>query len=442
MEINQQFLDKSRQAFANDRAFRIAQRAATNTGLLESSIDRSEDDSNRHTFNIDLTETEIRSQNQSGRCWIFAAMNVMEYKVAQKFNLKEFEISQSYIYFYDKLERCNYFFESILNTLDEDLDSRLLAHLLTDPMGDGGQWDMVKNIINKYGIVPKAAMPESKNSSSSGQMNNYLTKILRMDAKNLRQAHAEGKSIEDLRDLVQAYMVDIYNALSISLGTPPEKVDFETRDKDNKFISYKNITPKEFFDLLDMDLDDYISIINAPTKDKPYYKSYTVEYLGNVVEGEIVRYVNLPIDEMKKAILKQLQDDEPVWFGCDVGQFFNRSGSRLDLTTANVLDLFNVDYDFDKEDRLDYHESLMTHAMVFMGADYDETNNKINRYKVENTWGKNSGHKGYLVMSDEWFDQYMYQALIHKKHLPQEVIDAYQEEPIKLKPWDPMGSLA
>ncbi|MFM1514912.1 C1 family peptidase [Helcococcus ovis] len=442
MKIDNKFLEDSNKSFTSDRAFRIAQRAATNTGLLESTIDRRENDTNRHEFNVNLTDTKIRYQKQSGRCWIFAAMNVLEYKLAQKFNLKEFEISQSYIYFFDKLERCNYFYESILNTLDEDLEGRLVSHILTAPMGDGGQWDMVKNIIRKYGVVPKNYMPESESSSSSSQMNNYLTKILRMNAKNLRKAHESGKSREELEKMIEGYMTDIYNALSISLGTPPTKVDFEARDKDDNFVSYKNITPKEFFELIEMDLDEYVSIINAPTKDKPYYNSYTVEFLGNVVEGDIVRYVNLPIEEMKKAILRQLQDKEPVWFGCDVGQFFSRGGSRLDLTTANVFDMFNVKYDFNKEERLDYHESLMTHAMVFMGCDYDEANDKINRYRVENTWGEQSGNKGFLVMSDEWFDEYMYQALINKKHLSKEVIEAYEKEPIKLKPWDPMGSLA
>ncbi len=222
----------------------------------------------------------------------------------------------------------------------------------------------------------------------------------------------------------------------------PTKIDFEARDKDDNFISHKDLTPKEFFELIDMDLDQYISVINAPTKDKPFLNSYTVEYLGNVIEGDRVKYVNIEIEDMKKAVLDQLRDNEPVWFGCDVGQFFYRKNSRLDLETVNIMDMFDVDYDFNKEDRLDYNESLMTHAMVFMGCNYDEENNKVDRYRVENSWGDKSGEKGFLVMSDEWFEEYMYQALINKKHLSKEIIDAYEKEPIKLKPLDPMGSLA
>ncbi|MDO4604382.1 MAG: C1 family peptidase [Helcococcus sp.] len=440
MKIDKVFLNKMKQDFNKDRAFRVAQRAASSNGIIEASLDKKITDSNRFTFNVDLTETKIRNQKQSARCWIFAAMNVMEYKLAQKFNLKEFELSQNYIYFHDKLERCNYFFNSIKETFEEDEDSRILSFLLSMPMNDGGQWDMIKNIINKYGIVPNYEMPDTKNSLQSAPMNNYLTKILRMYAKDLRNAHKDGKSEIELNSMIEEYMKNIYNVLCIALGTPPETVNFETRDKDNNFISHTNLTPIEFFELVDMNLDDYVSLINAPTKDKPFYKAYTVEHLGNVLEGDIVKYVNVTIEDMKTAVKAQLMSAEPVWFGCDVGQFFSRTTGRLDLETVNVFDMLNINYDFSKAERLDYKESLMTHAMVFMGL--NEEGGKINRYKVENTWGSETGINGYLVMSDEWFNEYMYQVLINKKYLNETILNAYDSEPIVLRPWDPMGSLA
>lgn len=443
MEITKEFLQNSREKFYKDRANRVAQRAAVNNGLVEASVDRVEDERNRHTFNIELKEKEIRNQKQSGRCWMFAALNLMEYKLCRKYNLKGFELSKNYTLFFDKLERCNYFLDSIIRTLDEDLDGRLVSHILTDPMGDGGQWDMIKNIIKKYGLVPSYAMQESVNSSATANLNNCLTKILRMYAKNLRDSYKEEKDLEKLKKMQEEYMKKIYDVLSISLGTPPEKFDFEVRNEDEEFISDKNLTPQEFLKKhVEVNLDDYISLINAPTKDKPYFKSYTVDFLGNVMELDKVRYVNVPVEVMKDGILKQLKDGEPVWFGCDVAQFFYRKGANLDLSTLKIFDLLNVEYDLSKEERLDYKESLMTHAMVFVGCDYDEENKKINRYKVENSWGKDAGDRGYLVMSDEWFDEYMYQALINKKYLDEKVIKAYSEEPIHLKPWDPMGSLA
>lgn len=443
MEITKEFLQNSREKFYKDRANRVAQRAAVNNGLVEASVDRVEDERNRHTFNIELKEKEIRNQKQSGRCWMFAALNLMEYKLCRKYNLKGFELSKNYTLFFDKLERCNYFLDSIIRTLDEDLDGRLVSHILTDPMGDGGQWDMIKNIIKKYGLVPSYAMKESVNSSATANLNNCLTKILRMYAKNLRDSYKEEKDLEKLKKMQEEYMKKIFDVLSISLGTPPEKFDFEVRNEDEEFISDKNLTPQEFLKKhVEENLDDYISLINAPTKDKPYFKSYTVDFLGNVMELDKVRYVNVPVEVMKDGILKQLKDGEPVWFGCDVAQFFYRKGANLDLSTLKIFDLLNVEYDLSKEERLDYKESLMTHAMVFVGCDYDEENKKINRYKVENSWGKDAGDRGYLVMSDEWFDEYMYQALINKKYLDEKVIKAYSEEPIHLKPWDPMGSLA
>lgn len=443
MEITKEFLQNSREKFYKDRANRVAQRAAVNNGLVEASVDRVEDERNRHTFNIELKEKEIRNQKQSGRCWMFAALNLMEYKLCRKYNLKGFELSKNYTLFFDKLERCNYFLDSIIRTLDEDLDGRLVSHILTDPMGDGGQWDMIKNIIKKYGLVPAYAMKESVNSSATANLNNYLTKILRMYAKNLRVSYKKEKDLEKLKKMQEEYMKKIYDVLSISLGTPPEKFDFEVRNEDEEFISDKNLTPQEFLKKhVEVNLDDYISLINAPTKDKPYFKSYTVDFLGNVMELDKVRYVNVPVEVMKDGILKQLKDGEPVWFGCDVAQFFYRKEANLDLSTLKIFDLLNVEYDLSKEERLDYKESLMTHAMVFVGCDYDEENKKINRYKVENSWGKDAGDRGYLVMSDEWFDEYMYQALINKKYLDEKVIKAYSEEPIHLKPWDPMGSLA
>lgn len=444
MILKQEYLESLEKDIYLERVNRVARRAVTHNGVLEAAVNVFEDDSNRHTFNISLEETEIRSQKQSGRCWIFAALNVMEYKLCQKNNLESFELSQNYIYFYDKLERCNYFMESILKTMDEEVGSRLVSFLLTDPINDGGQWDMLKNIIKKYGVVPKYAMLESKNSSDSGALNRFLTKTLRMYAKNLRLAKSKGELKEKLESMVENYMKEIYKILTISLGTPPKTVDFEAVDKENHFISHKNLSPNQFFEnFVSMNLDDYISLINAPTKDKPYYKSYTVKFLGNVVEGEEVKYVNVPIEVFKKVILAQLKDKEPVWFGCDVLQNFYRKGSsHFDFSTLRLDELFGMDIDFSKEDRLDYKESLMTHAMVFMGCDYDEEKNLIKRYKVENSWGEDAGNKGYFVMSDAWFDEYVYQVLIHKKHLEPTILAAYEEEAIKLEPWDPMGSLA
>ncbi|EFI41936.1 aminopeptidase C [Peptoniphilus sp. oral taxon 386] len=442
MELKINKLDELRNKFGADRANRVAQNAAMENGIDKAAVKNMVYEEQRHSFNVNLNQGDITNQKQSGRCWMFSALNVMRYRIIKDLNLKTFELSQSYPLFYDKLEKSNYFLESILKTLDEDIHSRLVAHILRDPLGDGGQWDMFVNLVKKYGVVPKYVMGESANSSNTRALDDYLTKLLRGYAVKLRKAHESKKGMDELNSMVEKYMEEIYNALCISLGTPPTEFDFEVRDKDDNYICEKNLTPIEFFNkYVKMNLDDYISIINAPTKDKPYNRTFTVKYLGNVVEGNKVKYLNLPIEELKKAAISQMKDGEPVWFGCDVGQFFYRSGSVLDTETIKMDDLFNVEFDMTKEEKLDYGESLMTHAMVFMGVEVDE-GGISKRWRVENSWGKDSGKDGYLVMSDRWFDQYMYQVVVNKKYLSEEILKAWDTETIELEPWDPMGSLA
>lgn len=437
----EKFKDLDKKFYA-DRANVIGQSAVTRNGITESVLDPDVIKDMRHSFSLELKQGEITDQKQSGRCWMFSALNTMRYRIIKDYKLETFELSQAYPLFFDKLEKSNYFLESIIKTLDEDLQGRLVKHILADPLGDGGQWDMFVNLVNKYGVVPKYAMPEVNASSSTREMDSYLTKMLRSFAKDLRKAHQEGKSLEELEKMKDGFNEDIYRALTLILGTPPKTIDFEARDKDDNYICDKNLSPKEFFDkYVKMNIDDFVSLINAPTADKPFNETFTVDYLGNVCEGKPVKYLNLPINELKKAAIRQLEDGYPVWMGCDVGQSFVRKEGILSTKAFKLEELFGLDFAMTKEDRLDYSESLMTHAMVFTGVDLDDEGNPI-RWKIENSWGDRAGNKGYLVMSDEWFNEYMYQIAVDKKYLTDDQKEAWEKEPIHLKPWDPMGSLA
>ncbi|WP_276880710.1 aminopeptidase C [Anaerococcus tetradius] len=437
----EKFKDLDKKFYA-DRANVIGQSAVTRNGITESVLDPDVIKDMRHSFSLELKQGEITDQKQSGRCWMFSALNTMRYRIIKDLKLETFELSQAYPLFFDKLEKSNYFLESIIKTLDEDLQGRLVKHILADPLGDGGQWDMFVNLVNKYGVVPKYAMPEVNASSATREMDSYLTKMLRSFAKDLRKAHQEGKSLEELEKMKDGFNEDIYRALTLILGTPPKTIDFEARDKDDNYICDKNLSPKEFFDkYVKMNIDDFVSLINAPTADKPFNETFTVDYLGNVCEGKPVKYLNLPIDELKKAAIRQLEDGYPVWMGCDVGQSFVRKEGILSTKAFKLEELFGLDFAMTKEDRLDYSESLMTHAMVFTGVDLDDEGNPI-RWKIENSWGDRAGNKGYLVMSDEWFNEYMYQIAVDKKYLTDDQKKAWEKEPIHLKPWDPMGSLA
>lgn len=372
---------------------------------------------------------------------MFAALNTFRHKMLNDFNLKEFELSQNHTFFWDKYEKANYFYENILATANEPLTSRKVAFLLQTPQQDGGQWDMIVSIFQKYGVVPKTVMPESSNSSNSRDLNNYLNKKLRKDAVALRQLVAEGKTAEDIQTAKEAMLEDIYRFLATSLGTPPETFDFEYRDEDKNYHIDRNLTPQSFYEkYVGVDLDDYVSIINAPTADKPYNQSYTVEMLGNVVGGKEVKYLNVDMPTFKKLAIAQLEQGESVWFGCDVGQSSTRDTGIMALDAYDINDLFDIDFTMTKAERLDFGESLMTHAMVLTGVDLID--GESTKWKVENSWGEKVGTNGFFVMSDAWMDEYTYQIVVRKEFLTAEQLAVFEAEPTVLAPWDPMGALA
>ena len=428
--------------FESQRANLVAMNAVTANGLMASAVSRAAVENDVHEYSISLEQGDITNQKQSGRCWMFAALNTMRYQVMKKCNLKTFELSQAYLFFWDKLEKSNYFLESILETVELPTSSRLVSYLLTSPVGDGGQWDMLCNLVKKYGVVPKTAYPESKASSGSREMDSTLTEKLREDACILRRMYKEHLDMDTIRERKTEMLNEIYRLLCICLGEPLKSFTFEYRDEDKNFHRETDLTPKSFFEkYVGINLDDYVSLINAPTSDKPYGHSYTVKYLGNVREGNAVRYLNLPIEELKKAAIAQLKDGQPVWFGCDVGKHSDRDSGVMDLDIRSLETLLDTKFTMTKAERLDYGQSLMTHAMVFQGVNLDD-NGQPNRWRVENSWGKDPGKDGYYLMTDRWFDEYMYQIVVNKKYLTDEQLAAYQADPIELEPWDPMGSLA
>lgn len=441
-EITLALQESFKESFLSHRANRIAMDAVTSVGVNAAARNPEAFRTDLHQFSLKLDQGEITNQQRSGRCWMFASLNTMRFRIMKKLNLDTFELSENYTLFYDKLEKANYFLESILETTDEPTSSRLMAWLLSGPLSDGGQWDMICGLIDKYGVVPKAAYPETYNSSSTGEMTSVMTEKLREFACILRKAKAEGADAAKLGEMKEDMMKTIYSILCTCLGVPPTKVDLEVRDKDGNFISDYGLTPQEFFKkYVDMDLKDFVSVINAPTSDKPYYHSYTIQYLGSVKEGRPIKHVNLPIEELKKAAIAQMQDGYPVWFGCDVGKSSVREQGLMSMSVYNKEDLLDTTFTMTKAERLDYGQSLMTHAMVFQGVNLDE-NGKPNRWRVENSWGKDAGKDGYYVMTDDWFDEYMYQIVVDIKYLSEEAKKAYAEDPIVLAPWDPMGSLA
>ena len=439
--LSRDFTDKLFAEYEANAKYSAIENAVTHNGLLKSIETRQSEVENDHVFSIDLTKDEVSNQKASGRCWMFAALNTFRHKLISDFKLESFELSQAHTFFWDKYEKSNWFLEQIIATADQEIGSRKVKFLLDTPQQDGGQWDMIVSIFNKYGVVPKAVMPESFSSSASGELNKYLNKKLREDAKILRDLVAVGATEEKILEVRKQLMKEVYDLLAISLGTPPEVFDFSYRDKDKEYHHYENLTPQTFYkQFVGLDLDQYVSIINAPTADKPYNRSYTVEMLGNVVGGTPVKYLNVEMDTFKKLAIQQLEQGESIWFGCDVGQFSGRDTGLMAMDHYDLKGLLGLDFKLSKADRLEYGESLMTHAMVLTGVDL--VNGKPTRWKVENSWGEKSGVDGFWMMSDEWMDEFTYQIVVRKEFLTPEQLAAFDSEPIVLAPWDPMGSLA
>ncbi len=422
--------------------FLLARNAVANSSVHSVAKSRPVVAGARHTFSHHLNVGAATSQNMSGRCWLFAGLNVMRVAAIKSMNLDEkFELSQSYLMFWDKLEKANYFLHNILCTLDEPVGSRLLDWLLTSPIQDGGQWDMFVNLINKYGVVPKSVMPETDSSSNTALMNGIITAKLREFACKLRDASRSSTPAE-LEQMKDEFMSVIYRMLCIHLGEPPTHFEWQWRDKKQKFHRDGNVTPKQFYKKhVGIDLDDYVCLINCPQKTKRYNTLYTVEFLGNMVGGHPIRYLNVEMDVMKAAAVKQIVAGESVWFGCDVGKMLDRDLGILDMNVYDYELVYGTKPELDKAQRLDYGQSCMTHAMVFSGVDLDASG-KPRKWRVENSWGEKIGDKGFLIMTDRWFDEYMYEVVVQKKYVSQKILAVLKTAPVKLHPWDPMGTLA
>ena len=395
-----------------------------------------------HIFSNTISkQLPVTNQKSSGRCWGFAGLNLLRLEIVKNYNLSNFEFSQNYFMFWDKLEKANYFLENILKTLDQNYDSRLMMHLLQAPVQDGGQWDMFVNLIEKYGLVPKSVMPETNHSNKSSMMNYFLTHKLRECAFILRKSKKPRTTIKQLRSKKEEMMSVIYSLLCMFLGNPPIKFDWSIKDKNNKFTRFNNVDPLDFYrKFTKVKLKNKVCLINAPMSNKKMNELYTIDFLGNVVGGNIIKYANVEINELKKAAIKSIKNDEAVWFGCDVGKMFNRELGIMDMDLYDYEKLFDTKFKMNKASRLEYGDSAMTHAMLFTGVDLKR--NTPGKWRVENSWGDKNGDKGYYLMSDSWFDEYNYEVVVDKKYLSNKSLEIFNRKPHNLEPWDPMGALA
>ena len=433
-------IEEFRKSFDSDPSATVAQNAVSNADLSTLALRRDLVQNMDFSFSTKLDEWNVTNQRRSGRCWLFATLNLFRVGAMKKMNVKNFEFSQAHIHFWDKLERANHFLEAILETSERPVDDRTIHFLLSDPIGDGGQWNMATNLIRKHGLVPMSAYPESHSSSSTRSMNTVLKDILRTTASEIRRILDDGGSNNEARKHKEERMKEIWRVLCIHLGTPPEKFDWQWRDKDNKFHRKGNMTPLEFVDeYVEVDWEEYICIVNDPRNE--YYRTYTVDFLQNVAGGPPVVYLNVPSNEMKDITQRLLEDGIPVWMGCDVGKNMARKRGLWDAELYDLKGLYGIQFGMEKADRLRFGQTMMTHAMLFTGVDV--VDGKPRRWRVENSWGSDeSGEKGFYTMNDNWFDEHMFEIAAPKDYLTDEMRSGLKGDPIVLPAWDPMGSLA
>ena len=383
-------------------------------------------------FSHQVKTKGITDQKSSGRCWLFTGLNVLRAKMIAKHDLPEFEFSQNYNSFYDLLEKSNLFLQAIIDTRSLPMDDRKVDWLMKNPIGDGGQFTGVSNLIMKYGVVPKSVMSETYQSDNTGQMTMILKWKLREFALELR----EMKSAK-LAERKEVMLTEIYRILVECLGVPPTEFEWTRYNKEGKVVSVKKYTPKSFYnEFIGEDLEsNYVMIMNDPTRE--YGKVYEIEYDRHVYDGENWLYINLPIERVKELAIASIKDNTAMYFSCDVGKFSNSKKGTLDINNMDYESLFRTKFPMDKKQRIQTYSSGSSHAMTLIAVDLDEAG-KPRKWMVENSWGAGSGYKGNLIMTDKWFEEYMFRVVLEKKYVPADVLKMLEQKPVLLPAWDPM----
>ena len=441
IKLSVEDLQSLRDSFTADETNRIAMNAVTAAGIdkVAKNYDRARLLQRRFSTIVD--NGEVTHQDRSGRCWLFSSLNVARFVAKKNMDLEQFEFSQNYAMYYDKLERVNYFLKDMACLVEagEPEDSRLVQHLLREVMGDGGQWTMAMNVYKKYGAVPKDLFPETESSKNTGPMNNKLCELMRQAVAHMYE------NPENIDQIVKNATEAGHRILTIHLGEPPVSFDWEWTDKDDEFHRDGEITPVEFWKKYvgSADLESYVCLVDDPRKEHPKGRKIAIEHLGNVVGGDATEYLNVPNQFMKDCVRRVLVEQGiPVWFGAECGPMMDREAGAWATDLFEYDRVYGVRFDLSKEQRVRFGDSAMDHAMAFAGVDVADDGTTTRRWRVENSWGDKIADKGYFTMSDDWFTEYVYEVAVPKALLPEEYQKALEEPAISLPAWDPMGALA
>lgn len=389
-----------------------------------------------HHFACRIETGEVTNQKSTGRCWLFSALNVLRPAIIKKHQFKNFEFSENYLFFWDQFEKSNRFLEAVIETRTKKMDDRVVEWIFKNALDDGGVWSMLGSLAKKYGMIPKEAMLESYSSENTRMMNQLITKKLREGGFLLRQLHEQGKDEKQLRDHKVQILSEVYRILVICLGEPPKEFSWRYKDKNNQLSPYKKYTPLEFYQqYVEEDLDSYVMLMDDPSKE--YFKLYEIEYDRNVWESSNWTFVNVPVKQLKQFAKKSILAGYPMYFSCDVGEQLYTEDGYLALGIYDYESLLGVKFKMDKRARILTFDSGSTHGMALMGMDTLETGLPT-KWLLENSWGKEKGHDGYLTMTDEWMNEYMFRLVVKKDFVDSAVLNVLEQKPIKLPPWDPM----
>ena len=413
-----------------DKALRNALNTTSITVLAENAENLAMIDTH---FSDEVKTRGITDQKSSGRCWLFSGLNVLRAKMIDKYDLGDFTFSQNYLFFYDQLEKANLFLQGVIDTRDLPFEDRKVDWLFANPIGDGGQFTGVSNLIMKYGVVPAEVMPETLSANSTSAMSTQLRNLLRQDGLKLRAAGRK----DDLQAMKTDMLKDVYHILAICLGVPPTEFTWTRYNSKGEFVSTASYTPKSFYnEFIGTDLENnYVMVMNDPTRE--YGKVYEIDYDRHIYDGQNWVYINLPIERIKEMAIASIKDNTAMYFSCDVNKFLNRTKGVADLNNFDYDSLMGVEFTMDKRERIMTHASGSTHAMTLKAVDLDASG-KPKKWMVENSWGASAGYKGNIIMTDEWFDEYMFRLVLEKKYVPEDVMKMLGQKPVLLPAWDPM----
>ena len=436
--ISQAMLDEirnGRQATAADRAIANAIAANPIDKLAQNHANAGAIDTH---FSIETPAQSITDQQQSGRCWMFSGMNVLRAAFAKRTDSLRVDFSQAYLFFYDQLEKANLFLQGVVETADKPMDDTRVQFFFKNPINDGGTFCGVADLADKYGLVPKEVMPETYSSDNTSQMARLVASKLREYGLGLRQMVADGKAAKDIEAEKTRMLATIYRMLALTIGEPPTKFSYAFKDAEGRTVGKaKEYTPQEFFkEVVGGPINGtFIMAMNDPRR--PYYKTYEVEYDRHTYDGHNWKYINLPMDDIEQMAIASLKDGRKLYSSYDVGKFLDRTRGYADPANYDYGSLMGTTFGMDKAQRISTYDSGSTHAMTLTAVDLD-ADGKATKWKVENSWGDWSQQRGYLIMSDNWFREYMFRLVVNKKYVPEKILKLNEQEPVMVMPEDPL----